>query len=127
MLPAIVLGLWCVAALPAIGVLAIGAGRWSLGSAVVYGLTLVASLLALGNALAHLIAAEVATLTLACPGSARMCGSIRLEPSSVIANLGGAAASLYALGYGRHEAAPLRVLRDRPQSSSSMSPIWCCE
>ena len=45
-MPALV-GLWCVAALLALGVAAIGAARTSVGSILVYGGSLVASLLAL--------------------------------------------------------------------------------
>ena len=47
----------------------------------------------------------------ACRGSARISGIDALSAFFlVVVNLGGAAASLYALGYGRHEQAPERVL-----------------
>src|SRR5262245_59734795 len=112
MLPAVV-GLWCVAALLAISVLAIAVGRWSLGTPVVYTLSLAASLVALGNAFSHLVTADVAILTLPI-GLPDVGARVRLDALAafflVVVNLGGAAASLYALGYGRHEPSPLRVL-----------------
>ena len=53
-MPALV-GLWCVAALLALGVAAIGAARTSVGSILVYGGSLIASLLALAVGLTTLI------------------------------------------------------------------------
>ncbi len=41
----------------------------------------------------------------------------------VVVNLGGAAASLYALGYGRHESAPLRVLPFFPAFLAGMNLV----
>ena len=41
----------------------------------------------------------------------------------VVANLGGAAASLYALGYGRHETSPLRVLPFFPAYLAGMNLV----
>jgi hydrogenase-4 component B len=125
MLPAVV-GLWCVAALLAIGALAVVVGRWSLGTPVVYGLSLAASLVALGNALSHLVAADVATLTLPI-GLPDLGAHVRLDALAafflVVVNLGGAAASLYALGYGRHERAPLRVLPFFPLYLAGMNLV----
>ena len=93
---------------------------------MVYGLSLVASLVALGNALTHLIAADVATLTLPV-GLPGLGAHVRLDSLAafflVVANLGGAAASLYALGYGRHEAAPLRVLPFFPVYLAGMNLV----
>src|SRR5207237_5715022 len=51
----------------------------------------------------------------------------RLDPLAafflVVVNLGGATASLYALGYGRHEAAPLRVLPFFPAYLAAMNLV----
>ena len=52
----------------------------------------------------------------------------------VVVNLGGAAASLYALGYGRHEPAPHRVLPFFPAFLAGMNLVvladdafsFCC-
>ena len=41
----------------------------------------------------------------------------------VVVNLGGAAASLYALGYGRHERAPQRVLPFYPAFLAGMNLV----
>ena len=41
----------------------------------------------------------------------------------VVANLGGAAASLYGIGYGRHESAPLRVLPFFPAYLAGMNLV----
>ena len=41
----------------------------------------------------------------------------------LVANLGGAAASLFALGYGRHEQAPLRVLPFYPAFLAGMNLV----
>src|SRR5262245_35286736 len=125
MLPAVV-GLWCVAALLAISVLAIAVGRWSLGTPVVYTLSLAASLVALGNAFSHLVTADVAILTLPI-GLPDVGARVRLDALAafflVVVNLGGAAASLYALGYGRHEPSPLRVLPSYPAYLAAMNIV----
>ena len=125
MLPAVV-GLWCVAALLVISVLAVAVGRWSLGTPVVYTLSLAASLVALGNAFSHLVTADVAILTLPI-GLPDVGARVRLDALAafflVVVNLGGAAASLYALGYGRHEPSPLRVLPFFPLYLAGMNLV----
>jgi formate hydrogenlyase subunit 3/multisubunit Na+/H+ antiporter MnhD subunit len=125
MLPAVV-GLWCIAALLAIGALAVAVGRSSHGSTLVYGLSLAVSLVALGNALAHLTATDAALLTLPV-GLPGLGARVRLDALAafflVVVNLGAAAASLYALGYGRHEPAPMRVLPFFPAYLAGMNLV----
>src|ERR1700680_5064113 len=94
-------GLWCVAALLANAAIAVAIGRFSFGSSVVYGVSFAASVLAFIVALAHLIsgAAPIAiALPLGLPGVG---AQFRVDALAafflVVANLGGAAASFYAL------------------------------
>ncbi|HEX5420236.1 MAG TPA: proton-conducting transporter membrane subunit, partial [Gammaproteobacteria bacterium] len=96
-------------------------------SSVVYGASLGASLLALGLALAHLAAAS-APSTLSLPLGLPWLGMrFRLDALAAfflaVVNLGGAAASLYALGYGRHEASPGRVLPFYPAFLAAMNLV----
>ena len=120
-------GLWCVAALLATAALAIAIGRLSFGSVVVYGASLAASLLAFVVALTHLIAgSEAATMSLPL-GLPGIGAQFRVDALAafflVVANLGGAAASLYGLGYGRHESAPMRVLPFFPAYLAGMNLV----
>ena len=98
-----------------------------MGGAVVYAASLIASLAGLLAALRHLVMAgppEVLAVVLGLPGSG---AHFRLDALSafflVVVNLGGAAASLYALGYGRHESAPLRVLPFFPAYLAGMNLV----
>ncbi len=107
--------LWCVAVLLMTAILAVAIGRWSGATRTIYGLTFTVSAVMLLAALSHLIgnAASISTVTL--PLGLPWLGSLyRLDALAsfflVVVNLGGAAASIYALGYGRHESAPERVL-----------------
>ena len=106
-------GLGCVLAFFLTAVMGIPLARKKLGNAIVYGLSLATCLVALVNGLVHLGGGTTETLTL--PFGLPLSGmQIRIDPLAsfflAVINLGGAAASFYALGYGRHEPAPLRVL-----------------
>jgi formate hydrogenlyase subunit 3/multisubunit Na+/H+ antiporter MnhD subunit len=125
-MPAFV-GLWCVAGLLAIAAAGIAVGRLSHGWALVYGASFVASLAGLADGLWHLLSgAPPATLTLpfGLPGIG---ANFRLDALAafflVVTNLGGAVASFYALGYGRHESAPLRVLPFFPAYLAGMNLV----
>ena len=125
-MPALV-GLWCVAALLALGVAAIGAARTSVGSILVYSGSLIASLLALAVGLTTLIdgaPVEPLVLPIGLPG---LGAHFRVDALAafflVVANLSGAAASLYGIGYGRHETAPLRVLPFFPAYLAGMNLV----
>src|SRR5215208_1699884 len=118
-------GLWCVAGLLGIAAAGIVAGRWPWGSNLVYGASLLASLTGLVAALWHLSVGpvpELLSFTLGLPGVG---ANFRLDALAsfflVIVNFGGAAASLYAIGYGRHEASPLRVLPFFPAYLAGMN------
>ena len=125
-MPALV-GLWCVATLLALAVAAIGAARTAAGSFLVYGGSLIASMLALTAGVMTLIGGappESMVLPIGLPG---LGAHFRVDALSafflVVANLGGAAASLYGIGYGRHESAPLRVLPFFPAYLAGMNLV----
>ena len=106
--------LCCVALHLALAVAGVGLARRAWGSPLFYLLSLAVSVVALGGALNHLaggVPAAVATLPLGLPwlGAHFRVDALAAFFLAVI-NLGGAAAALYAVGYGRHEAEPGRVL-----------------
>ena len=120
-------GLWCVAGLLGIAAVGIVAGRRSWGTRLVYGASLLASLIGLVAALWHLSsdpAPEVRSFAVGLPGVG---ANFRLDALAsfflIIVNFGGAAASLFAIGYGRHEAAPLRVLPFFPAYLAGMNLV----
>ena len=106
--------LTCIAILLANGVLAVGLARRPAAGGAVYGIALAVSLAMLAGALWQLVTfagADAIVLPLGLPWIG---AHFRIDALSafflVVVNLGGAAASLFALGYGRHERAPDRVL-----------------
>ena len=124
-------GLWCVAGLLAVAAAGLLLGRWSIGSTVVYGMSLLASVAGLFAALQHLLGAmppETVTLAIGLPGIG---ASFRLDALSafflIVANLGGVTASLYAIGYGRHETARLRVLPFFPAYLAGMNLVMLAD
>ena len=123
----VVIGLWCVAALLAVAGLAIAIARMTWGSALVYGASLAVSLVALAVGLWQLLVGSDA-VTLALPlGLPGIGAHFRLDALAgfflIVVNLGGAAASLYAIGYGRHESEPRRVLPFFPAYLAGMNVV----
>jgi hydrogenase-4 component B len=117
----------CVAALLGIAVLAIAVGRRRGGHRAVYGASLAVCAIAFVTVLAHLAAGSGAanlSLPLGLPWQG---AHLRIDPLAafflVVVNLGGAAASLYALGFGRHEPAPSRVLPFFPAFLAAMNLV----
>jgi hydrogenase-4 component B len=113
-MPDVTIGLWCAAGFLVIGAIGAAAGRFSFATTLVYGLSLAVSLVAVGLALTVLLQpapASAVTLPLGLPGTG---AHFRLDALSafflLVVSLGGTTTSLYALGYGRSERAPLRVL-----------------
>ena len=105
----------CVAALLAIAAVAVILSRSVLATPAVYGATFLACAVALVAALHHLLTDATTVSELVLPLGLPWLGAhFRLDALStlflVIVNLGGAAAGLYGIGYGRHETAPARVL-----------------
>jgi hydrogenase-4 component B len=106
--------LWCVAGLLVAAATGVATARRVVGRPIVYGICLVACVVALLQAIGALLApaqASSASLPLGLPW---LGAHFRIDALAafflIVVNLGGAAASLYALGYGRHEHAPHRVL-----------------
>jgi hydrogenase-4 component B len=117
----------CAASLIVFSALSLVLHRIALGRIVVYGGALLVSLAALAAALAHLLGQppdEVLRLPIGLPW---LGARFRLDALSafflIVVNLGGAAASLYALGYGKHERAPQRVLPFYPLFLAAMSLV----
>src|SRR5262245_61764211 len=110
----VVILLWCVAVLLSVAVLAVTIGRSAGATSIVYGASLVGCLIAGVTALTHLVAdaaAEELTLPLGLPWiGAHFRVDVLSSAFLTIVNLGGGAASLYGIGYGRHEPTPGRVL-----------------
>ena len=119
--------LGCVAALLATSALGMIVPRRKFGTPVVYGLTLLACGTAAGSAVAHLLGfADGSSLVLPL-GLPWIGAHFRLDPLSGfflgVINFCGAAASLYAFGYGRHEQAPQRVLPFFPTFLAGMNLV----
>ncbi len=107
--------LWGVAALLAVAVLGIAAPRLSSGSRLIYSSCLLVSLAILAIACDTLLFGGGAPETLVLPVGLPWIGAhFAIDGLAafflVVVNLGGAAASLFAIGFGQHEEAPGRVL-----------------
>ena len=127
-MPAFV-GLWCVAALLGISAAGVVLSRWSWSFVPVYFASLLVCLAGLAAAFSHLSdgpAAGTLGLQIGLPGTG---ARFRLDPLAafflLVTNLGGALASLYALGYGRHEQSQ-RAGRCRSTRPISRESIWSC-
>ena len=121
----VVAALTVAAALLAIVPVAIIVARALHGRIVVYGASLLASLALLLIAVASLFAPPSTTqLPLGLPW---LGAHFRLDALAAfflaVINLGGAAASLYAIGYGKHETAPQRVMPFYPAFLAGMSLV----
>ena len=109
-------------------VLAVALGRSSSGTRTVYGLSFVLSSAAAISAATALVGAPGAVSTVVLPLGLPWLGAhFRVDALAafflLVVNLGGAAASFYALGYGRHEAAPMRVLPFYPAFLAGMNLV----
>ncbi|HXZ93230.1 MAG TPA: hydrogenase 4 subunit B [Burkholderiales bacterium] len=121
--------LWCVGALLAISAAAIPAARLRSASLLVYGATLLVCASALGLAIASLLlAGGIQPDSLTLPVGLPWLGAhFRLDALAafflVVVNLGAASASVYGIGYGRHEEAPGRVLPFFPAFLAGMNLV----
>ena len=111
----VAVALWGVAALFAAAVLAVAIHRFAVAGRLIYLICLVACLANLGVAGVQLLRERGAAPTVRLPVGLPWIGAhFRMDALSafflVVANLGGAGASLFAIGYGTHETAPGRVL-----------------
>jgi formate hydrogenlyase subunit 3/multisubunit Na+/H+ antiporter MnhD subunit len=119
------------AALLALGVAGIFLHRLRVGSTLVYGgAFVIAGLLSVAAALRLELAAEPATLAL--PFGLPWLGAhFRIDALSAfflaLVNFGAAAASFYAIGYGRHESEPARVLPFFPAFLAAMNLVLAAD
>jgi formate hydrogenlyase subunit 3/multisubunit Na+/H+ antiporter MnhD subunit len=111
----VVAALWGVLALLGVAALAVATPRWSATMRLIYGACLAICLLVLAVALTALLDAGNTASSLRLPVGLPWIGAhFRIDALAafflIVANLGGAGASLFAIGYGVHEKAPGRVL-----------------
>src|ERR1700758_957859 len=124
----IALSLVCVAMLLALAPAGIALATNTRRSAVVYGLSLAINLALWTIALIALLDPARPTFSLVLPVGLPWLGAhFRIDSLSAfflaVVNFGGAAASLFALGYGRHEEAPGRVLPFYPAYLAAMNIV----
>jgi formate hydrogenlyase subunit 3/multisubunit Na+/H+ antiporter MnhD subunit len=119
--------LWCIATLLGTSVAAVAVARQRAATALVYGIALAVTGIAL----------VIAVWSLLTPGSPSglnlpvglpwLGAHFRLDALTafflVVVNLGGATASLYGLGYGKHEETPARVLPFFPTFLAGMNLV----
>jgi len=117
-----------IAALLALGVAAVAAARWRGATPLVYGAAAIVSGLLLAVAVARLLGGPMPGDALSLPLGIPWIGAhFRIDALSAfflgVINLGGLAASLYAIGYGRHEPEPHRVLPFYPVFLAGMNLV----
>src|SRR5258706_2285822 len=120
--------LWCIAALLGTGLAALAMARRDAATTLVYGISLCVTTVALLVAIASLLAPAPVAGTLILPIGLPWLGAhFQLDALAafflLVVNLGGATASLYGLGYGRHEEAPERVLPFFPAFLAAMNLV----
>src|SRR6266567_4535578 len=111
----VVVALCSVSAFLGLPLLAAATMRWSAATRPIYGACLIICLVILVVALTQLLSADRTVSALSLPLGLPWVGAhFQIDALAafflVVVNLGGASASLFALGYGRHEQAPGRVL-----------------
>lgn len=124
----VVYALFAVLALIALAPVAIALGATSHGSKVVYGAGLIVALALCVIALVALLGNGSVTSATTLPLGLPWLGAhFRIDALAAfflaVVNLGGAAASLFALGYGRHEHSPQRVLPFYPAYLAAMNLV----
>ncbi len=124
----LIIVLWCAAALLMLACAAVALGRSAAASPIVYGAAGAVCIVALAAAGLHLAAMPAQSPYLILPiGLPGLGAHLRLDALSafflIVVNLGGGGASFYALGYGRHEHAPQRVLPFFPGYLAGMNLV----
>jgi hydrogenase-4 component B len=119
--------LGCIVGLLALAVLGAAIARQRLATPVVYGTSLAAAVALCVMAIRHLLldaAPDTLVLPLGIPWIGAHLGLDALSAVFLaVINLGAAFASLYGLGYGRHEPAPQRVLPFFPAFLAGMNLV----
>src|SRR6266700_1387602 len=111
----VVVALCCVSAFLGLPLLVAAVMRWSAATRPIYGACFVICLVILVVGLTQLLGAGSTVSTLSLPLGLPWVGAhFRIDALAAfflaVVNLGGASASLFAIGYGMHEEAPGRVL-----------------
>jgi len=123
----VVYALFGVLALIAISPLAIVVGASPRSTPLVYGASLIVEVALCVIALAALLGNGVASVTALPFGLPWLGAHFRIDALAafflIVINLGGAAASLFALGYGRHDHSPQRVLPFYPVYLAAMNLV----
>jgi hydrogenase-4 component B len=119
--------LYCVAALMALAPIAVCLGASTRGNSVIYGTSLVLTLIISVLAVLSLFDRDLAARVVLPLGLPWLGAHFSIDALSsfflIVVNLGGATASLFALGYGRHESAPERVLPFYPVYLAAMNLV----
>ena len=119
--------LWCAAVLLALGVLAVLLAGHRSTTTIIYASSLVVTLGLLANAILHLLTNSVPETTILPLGLPWVGAHFRLDALAgaflLVVNLGASGASLYGLGYGRHEISPSRVLPFYPIFLAGMNLV----
>lgn len=123
----VLVALGCTALLLATAVIGVAAGSRPAGRHLVYGFSLAATTAAAVAAVAQLTTGGPDPAVVLPLGLPWLGAHFRLDPLSAfflaVVNLGAAAASLYGLGYGRHEPTPHRVLPFYPAFLAAMNLV----
>ncbi len=124
---ALTIALSSLAGLLVLAALAIAISRTTWGGAFIYGGSLAISTIVIVAALQVLLGADGTQSTTLPLGLPWLGAHFRLDALSafflLIVDLGGALASLYALGYGKHEKSPERVLPFYPAFLAGMNLV----
>jgi formate hydrogenlyase subunit 3/multisubunit Na+/H+ antiporter MnhD subunit len=120
--------LWCIAILLGTSVAAVAVARHRAATPLVYGVALAVTAIALVTAVSSLLTRGPLAVPLTLPLGLPWLGAhFRLDALAafflLVVNLGGATASLYGLGYGKHEEAPARVLPFFPAFLAGMNLV----
>ena len=119
--------LWAVAALLSMTILSMVPLRWSQTTRLVYVACLTISVIVLAVALAHLLSGGPASSLTLAVGLPWIGANFRVDALAAfflaVIGLGGAGASLFAIGYGEHEIAPSRVLPFYPAFLAGMNLV----
>jgi hydrogenase-4 component B len=121
------IALSCAAVLLATAAVAIFIARTASANSLVYGVCAAAALISLCAALKHLLGATPPASLVLPLGIPWLGAHFRIDALSafflVVVDLGAVVASVFAIGYGRHEEAPSRVLPFYPAFLASMTLI----
>src|SRR5215471_3412744 len=119
--------LWCVGIMFAAAAIGVAIPRLAVARPIVYGMSLVSSAVALVGALDALLGLAPASTVSLPLGLPWLGAHFRIDALAafflIVVDLGGAAASFYGLGYGRHEPAPHRVLPFFPVFLAGMNLV----